>query len=324
MMEQHITVIRCSQKIMRSVLVLLLGILLVGLPRPPMLRAQQTTPANESNGNDHSGNHDGSRALTQAFHTSVETRPGTITKQKFTPEESSLVPDAQIKVYQSSSSVVIPATVVQREVFLEVFLAAEGGKTHESLLMTKERPKKMNLSLIMAGFKPENNPAETGPQYLGDPTLPRGDTVIPFVEWQLDNGKWVRFRGEDLIYNIEEDMVMRNVGFSFAGSYFISENAPNRKQKNVFAASRIKSLMTLFHDPSAILDVPVPQGGTDGLYQPRTNVLPPKGTNVRLILKAPDENEQDEVSRNITASKQAWADRKERLRKKQERKQNEN
>ncbi len=262
----------------------------------------------------------GKDALKPSTHNS-RTRPGKIRNTRFEPDEEPLVEDANIKVYQNASAVVLPAKVVVREAFLELLLCARNGKSHESLLMTEEPAKKVNLSLIMAGFSPEDRPAETGPQYLGDPTVPGGDPVVVEVEWKLDNGQWVRYRAESLLRNQQEEMIMRTVGWRFAGSYFIQEESPHRKDQTVFAASRIKTLIAVFHDPSAILDLPVPQGGTDGLYNPRTEVLPPVETNVRLIMRPPNEAEQKEIDQNIEESISAWSDRRDRLEGKQERKQ---
>jgi hypothetical protein len=268
-----------------------------------------------------SSRHRGDKPLQKSWHASIDSGTGTIHDQPLVPDEKPLVEKADIKVYQSASTVIIPATVVVRNAILELFLCAKNGKSHESLLMMEERPKKMNLSLIMAGFSPEEKPVETGPQYLGDPTLPRGDSVVALVEWELKNGQWVRYRAEDLIRNLHENMIMRRLGWRFAGSYFMKETTPDQQERTIFAASRIKTLIALFHDPSAILDLPAPQGGTDGLYAPRSRVVPPVGTSVRLILRKPTSDEQSEIDQNIEDSRKAWKKRQEQLEKRQERRQ---
>ncbi len=263
--------------------------------------------------------HTGDEPLQETFHRTIDSGSGTIHEEALTPDEKPLVNSASIKVYKSASTVIIPATIVVRNAILEVLLCVKNGKTHESLLMTEERPKKINLSLIMAGFSPEEKAAETGPQYLGDPTLPGGDSVVAFVEWELENGRWVRYRAEHLIRNLKEEMIMRRVGWRFVGSYFRTKKSADQQERTIFAASRIKTIVTLFHDPSAILDLPVPQGGTDGLYAPRSRVVPPVGTSVRLILRKPTAEEQSEIERNIEHSKKVWEKHLEQLDKRQKR-----
>ncbi len=254
------------------------------------------------------------RALTRSLHESVTGRSGTISTDPFQPEGPPLdVSGSPVRVYRRSSTVIVPGEVTNRTSILELFLCSAGGKTHETVLSTEISPKKFNLSLVLTNFTPEKNPSETGPQYLGDPTVPEGDPVVVLVEWQLNDGSWVRYRAEDLVWNQAEEIVMRQFGFVFAGSQFIRNAGPNREKKEIFEASRVKTLIALLHDPSAVLDIPVPQGGTDTAFEPRKEVLPPVSTEVNIILRPPTDDERAEIDREINASFDAWGPKKEDL-----------
>ncbi len=256
----------------------------------------------------------GKRALKKSWHTSITERPGTIVPAPYRPDGPSLdVPNTPIKIYRRSSTFIIPGSVINRTAVLELFLCSKGGKTHESVLVTEVTPKKFNTSMFLTNFNHEKNPSEIGPQYLGDPTVPEGDPVVVLVEWELNNGEWIRYRAEDLVHNVREDMTMRRFGYVFAGSQFIKNVGPNREKKEIFEASRVKTIMALLHDPSAILDIPVPQGGTDTAFRPRKNVLPPNTTPVNIIVRPPNSEEQDEIKANIEESKKVWGPKKEEL-----------
>jgi len=250
---------------------------------------------------------EGSNALTEEWHKSISERAGTISSTPYQPEGPPLdIKGSPIKVYRSASTVIIPAFVANRAAILEPFLCSKGGKTHETVFTTRISAKKLNMSLIITNFEPEKTPGKTGPQFRGDPTVPEGDSVVVLAEWQLNNGKWVRYRAEDLVRNTREKIVTRRFGFVFAGSQFVTSVGPNRNKKKIFLASQTKTLMSLLHDPSAILDIPVPQGGTT-MFEPRKKVLPPISTSVRLILRPPHDPEASEIRESIRLSNENWS-----------------
>jgi hypothetical protein len=46
------------------------------------------------------------------------------------------------------------------------------------------------------------------------------------------------------------------------------------------------SIITTFHDPYTIIDNPLPGGGNDELYVVNETLVPPKETEIQLIIKA--------------------------------------
>ncbi len=49
-------------------------------------------------------------------------------------------------------------------------------------------------------------------------------------------------------------------------------------------AQAVGTLITTFHDPDAIIDNPLPGGADDTAYIVNTQVIPPKGTDLRMII----------------------------------------
>lgn len=148
--------------------------------------------------------------------------------------------------------------------------------------------------------------APAPPRFFGDPRIPVGDPLIILVEYQLDNGKWVRFRLEDLTRNIPEERVMRRLGFVFSGSEFRTRKVEGGRNKKEFAASNVKTLIASYHDPSAIIDLPGYQGGSDTVYQPRKEVLPPAGSSARMIIRHPKGREYEEIRSAFSSSMEQW------------------
>jgi len=158
---------------------------------------------------------------------------------------------------------------------LELFACAEGGKEYESLVAIKGEAWQLHLSLLLLGLKPGG-----GPQFQGDATAPFGDTVIIEVQWD-DDGKTVRKRAEDLMFDTKTNAAMEHVEWVFIGSKFAKDEHGN----DYYVANRDKSIVTVFHDPLTVLDIPLASGADDTVYIVNKKTAPPKGTPVMLIIK---------------------------------------
>jgi hypothetical protein len=100
-------------------------------------------------------------------------------------------------------------------------------------------------------------------------------------------GLAVRYRVEDLIVNRHKEAAMKRVGFVFTGSRHIEVPAPPDfdKKKRVFAAKHTGNVGVLFHDPDAILDTPLIEGGDDTSFLPNAGLLPRRFTPVRIFIR---------------------------------------
>ena len=158
---------------------------------------------------------------------------------------------------------------------LELFACMEGGKEYETVIALQGDAWQLHLSLLLLGLKPGG-----GPQYQGDPTMPFGDTAIIEVQWEA-NGKTVRKRAEDLMWDTKKDKTMDYVEWVFIGSKFLKDETGN----DYYAANRDKSVITVYHDPLTVLDNPLSSGGDQTSYIVNKKLVPPKGTAVVMIIK---------------------------------------
>jgi len=179
-----------------------------------------------------------------------------------------------IRLDKEKSVLEIDGRICLAEGPLELFACAEGGKEYESLISLKGEPWRMHLMLLLMGLKPGG-----GPEYQGDPTRPWGDTAVVEVRWEED-GKVVRKRAEDLILDVKTEKPMPHVEWVFVGSKF----EKNEEGKDIYAANRDKSIITVFHDPYTILDNPLETGGDDTVYIVNTKAVPPVDTKVTLVI----------------------------------------
>ena len=141
----------------------------------------------------------------------------------------------------------------------------------EFLERSRDHLSKREWAILAAlGLEPRGNL-----KYQGDPNPPQGDSVLIYVEWE-SNGKKVKVRGEDLVYNVKEKRPMKRTPWVFTGS---------KIYKGRFMAEIDESLITTYHDPYTIIDNPLPEGGDDTIYCVNEKVVPPKGTKILMTIK---------------------------------------
>ncbi len=74
---------------------------------------------------------------------------------------------------------------------------------------------------------------------------------------------------------------MKHIDWIFTGS---------RTANGIFTAQAVGTLITTFHDPDAIIDNPLPEGADDMVYIVNAQVVPPKGTAIRMIITPAESN----------------------------------
>lgn len=180
-----------------------------------------------------------------------------------------------IRLDKKKKTIEIDGRICLEEGPLELFACAEGGKEHETVVALKGDPWQLHLSLLLLGLKPGG-----GPEYQGDPTKPHGDTVIIEVQWEED-GKTIRKRAEDLIFDVGAEKPMAHVEWVFVGSRFERD----QNGKNYYVANRDRSIVTVFHDPYTVIDNPLKGGGDDTVYVVNKKAVPPRDTPVVVIMR---------------------------------------
>ena len=176
---------------------------------------------------------------------------------------------------------------------IELFACAIHGKEHEAIFSLECVPQDVHFALLIFGLKDKTEfPDQKGPQVLGDPAKPVGDRVLVWIEW-LTDGKKQRVRAEDLLtYGPPADKrTMPRAGWVFAGSERWERVDPDTNEKTgetIYMANRERTLISTYHDPTAVLDNPLVSGGDDRMLHPNFDLLPPRGTKITLVIEVPD------------------------------------
>lgn len=154
---------------------------------------------------------------------------------------------------------------------LEYAIVAYHGKLHESLLRTSISPYDLQVALVLLGLK-SGRPLD----YQGDPRSPEGDPVAISVEWQ-DGGKSNKTRIEELVMNMKDKKQMARMNWIYTGS---------RIREGRLMAQIERSLVAIFHDPAAIIDNPMPDGGDDKIWFVNSEKVPVPGTKASITIEA--------------------------------------
>ena len=182
----------------------------------------------------------------------------------------------------------LPGSVNMQSGLIE-YLAChnEVGKLHESVLKIDARPSDLQVALLLLGLKNKNNL-----EFQGDPTVPEGDLLDIFVEWELPDKTMKRVRAEELAYDQHKKQPMDRTSWVFTGSEILNGQ---------FMADKDGSIIATFRDPLAIINNPLPTGADDTVYVSNEKLVPPRDTKIRLIIK-PVEGEKGNSVRKVSTS----------------------
>lgn len=171
---------------------------------------------------------------------------------------------------------IVAARVVLREGALEHLLCLKGTKEHEAILATVATPFQIQAGLLATGAL-KGKPVQFVPEFVP----PSGSPIAIELQWRQDGmtrhadaRTWVR--DERARSSLQIDWV-------FAGSELIK--VPG-EDKPIFAADD-GDLITVANFSSAILDLPFAStaSDTDRLFVANTDLIPPRGTAVLMILQ---------------------------------------
>jgi hypothetical protein len=167
---------------------------------------------------------------------------------------------------------------------LEFLACSRRGKSYESLMIWLCEPEHLQLSLLFLGLEP--TPQVTD---FGQPgALTKGQKVRLDVEWEDPTTKQkVARRIEDLLYDTNRDGCMKYAGWVFTGSRHIDAPQPPNwdTTKRVFASTTFGSIASVYHDPDAILDTPLAEGGNNSSYVAWAKRLPERHTPIVVTIR---------------------------------------
>ncbi|MHC4662466.1 MAG: YdjY domain-containing protein [Planctomycetota bacterium] len=184
-------------------------------------------------------------------------------------------------VFFSEKRIELTGRIAIAHGLIELFACAPGGKEHETVCVLNIDPEELMLALMLIGLKP--TPAIT--TFEESTAITGGDRVVISVEWdQTRQGetKHVKRRAEDLVYNVYTGESMPRVGWVFTGS--ITVQHPDTKELFLVAKYR-KNLIVTLHDPEAILDTPLVEGGDDTTFVANEKNLPLSGTPILMTIR---------------------------------------
>ena len=200
---------------------------------------------------------------------------------EFTPElrESLRKAVAAKGVKLLEDRVEFPAVVVLRQGQLEYFAVLPGGKTHESIFSflgetaDGERIEglgaALNSSLMALGLKP-GTPLKLLPNRAVPAT---GTTVHIAVEWE-EEGKAVRVRAEDLLWDRERSRTMEEGKFIYVGSFFGEDG---------YIPDLVGDAVAVYSVSTCVVDLDDPRAANDMVFVACAPRIPPEGTKVRIV-----------------------------------------
>ena len=184
------------------------------------------------------------------------------------------------RLYVNAKRIEIDGKFCLAEGPIELLACGRGGKEYESIIVLNVNPKILHLLMVFMGLKPGT--AGSGPRFQGDPDhAPSGSPAIVRVTWTGKDGKKVTVRAEDLCWNAIDKRPMRRTPWVFVGSKI--EIDPETKKK-VYWANKEKSIITVFRDPYAVMDLPLALGANDDAYVVNKQIVPKVGTPCTVIL----------------------------------------
>ncbi len=187
-----------------------------------------------------------------------------------------LDPEQPVWLDVKNKQVVFIAELCQATYPLE-FFATLRGRDYESVVVIEARPRIIHAALLALGAQP-GHPARFQPKY----ELPTGTEVAIEVRWKDAQGKRQQARAQDWLRNIKTRK-SPELNWVFGGSRFERDETTGRLSYLADSGDFI----SVSNVPIATLDLPI-QSSTaieSRLYEGFAERLPPRGTNVTVLLK---------------------------------------
>ncbi len=189
----------------------------------------------------------------------------------------------EVQIDKEQRTVSFPARLNLDRGPMEYLLVASWGKTHESIFKTDTEPFRIHLAMLLL----DTNAVGTNSGTNGSPVsaggfishppnirLP-GKPVSIELKWTAD-GRETRKRAEEMIFNTDQNSVMRAGDWVYTGS---------RVAEGLFLAEIEGSVISLVTDAEALINNEGIGHDNDSIWIPNTNNLPPSNTPVTVTIK---------------------------------------
>ena len=173
------------------------------------------------------------------------------------------------RILKNENRIEFPAEVNMDNGLLEYVLVGTSGKLHESLLRTRVSPYAIQISMLLLGLEGSMDPLAE----QGQDKVPGGDRIQIWVSWKdKDNERSVPVE-QWIARGNEPDGA---IPWVFTGSVVMD---------GVFLAQVEKSIIAVYHDPTALIDHQLAEGGNDEIWKVNSAAVPAKGTKVTVIVE---------------------------------------
>lgn len=194
----------------------------------------------------------------------------------------------EVTLDKSTKTISFPGEINLDHGEMEYLIVEKGGKTHESLLVTKAQPFHIHIAMLLLGAKiPPQDPAAPPPDainlaYLKTAPKLKGPNVMIFVTWTQD-GKTVAVHAEDLMFDEAIKKPMSRGPWVYNGSML---------NEGVFLAQEDRSIAALVTDPSALINNERPDSDNDQVWSIAADKTPKAGTPVEISIQLlPDDTD---------------------------------
>lgn len=175
----------------------------------------------------------------------------------------------------------IPGRIVLREGALEYFAVFPGGRTHECVVVLTGTPDEdgalpeglgaaLNSCLMALGLRP-GTPLRLLPDRKTIPA--KGTPVHIAVEWE-EEGKAVRVRAEDLLWDREHNRSMEEGKFIYVGSFFNPDG---------YLPDLVGDAVAVYSVTTCVVDLDDPRAASDTVFMACGPRIPKEGTAVRVV-----------------------------------------
>jgi hypothetical protein len=188
-----------------------------------------------------------------------------------------LTEDKAVWLDKKNKQVVLKGKVAVREGNLEMLACPQQTKEYESIIaITSRKMENVHAGLIALG-------AEAGHTAKYDTEFhpPTGTPIEVTIRWTDKEGKKHEARGQDWVRNLKTGKPLE-YHWVFAGSRFM-EN-PETHEKRYGANDGDFASVVNFNDSMLDLAFESPKDWSEHVFEPFTERIPPKGTEVELVL----------------------------------------
>lgn len=183
----------------------------------------------------------------------------------------------RVTVDAADRQILLPAVVILNEGLIEVVLSTWYGKVHESVFSTPVRPLDLHVACLLIGLREGPNPGWRLPEEVEYRPpgwdKPPGSLVNVFVGWEAGSEPR-EMPIEACLMDQPTSRSLPSTAWVFTGSWLDPDG--------VYAADALGSIITNYHDPSAVIDCPLELGQADDYTFANPSRLPDVGTTVTI------------------------------------------